>query len=247
MAGIIKPNVPVIYDASDKEAAGVIAEKAECLGAPAFPVCGEDTRYAADLPHMPGKDRNEKAAHFTAPYQRSNAALALETIRVIGPERVTCETVYRGLSSVRWQGRMEEIRHGIWLDGAHNPGGIGAFIKAVLSQEDADGPFGIHLLFAVAEDKDYRSMIHLLCEGLSPAAVTVTAFEGERAADADELALIFMEQGCRDVKAIRDPYEALKAALAGRKSEEDRLYIIGSLYLIGALRPRLIKPEPLKK
>ncbi len=217
-AGIIKPNVPVIFDASDMEAAGVIEKRAESLEAPAYPICPDPS----------------------ALYQEVNAALVVETIRVLKPEGVNAHTVREGLLAMRWQGRMEEIRPGIWLDGAHNPGGMAAFIKMVLSQQYTDGPFGVNILFAVAGDKDYRSMIRLLCEGLSLSSVTVTAFEGERAAPADELAGLFMDEGCRNVKAVSDPYEALSSAMAQMTKEEDRLYIIGSLYLIGALRPRLL-------
>jgi dihydrofolate synthase/folylpolyglutamate synthase len=122
----------------------------------------------------------------------------------------------------------------IWLDGAHNPGGIEAFIRAVKAQTGEN----VHLLFAAVSDKDYKEMIHELCENLPLASVTVAHLDSARATDQSRLAAFFREGGCTEVEAFPDVREALRAAL-GRRTGEERLYIVGSLYLIGEIKQAL--------
>ncbi len=242
-AGIIKPGVPVIYDAGDVTAARIIEKVAGERHAKAYPVGVKDN------PEELNHDRGESVTlppgiEFPAPYQRVNASLAVRTLQVLGIPGVTQDAVYEGLSSFNWQARMEEIKPGIWLDGAHNPGGAKALAEAVKTTQKVRGPFGVHLLFAASDDKDYPAMIHLLCRELSPGHVTVTSFEGGRAADTSELGSLFVREGVRDVKITEDPADALASALSelesARKHADTGLFITGSLYLSGALRRCLI-------
>jgi dihydrofolate synthase/folylpolyglutamate synthase len=126
---------------------------------------------------------------------------------------------------------MERVSEHIWLDGAHNPGGIEAFIRAVKAQTEEN----VHLLFAAVSDKDYKEMIRALCENLPLASVTVAHLESTRATDQSRLAAFFREGGCPEVEAFPDVRVALQAAL-GRLTGEERLYIVGSLYLIGEIK-----------
>jgi dihydrofolate synthase/folylpolyglutamate synthase len=215
-AGIIKAGVPVIYDDNRADASAVIAARAADVGASAYPV-GE-----AVIPDQ---------VEFGAPYQRMNAALALKTLQVLQIPGVPEEICMRGLKKVYWPGRMERVSKHIWLDGAHNPGGIEAFIRAVKEQTGEN----IHLLFAAVSDKDYKEMIHALCENLPLASVTVAHLDSTRATDQNRLAAFFREGGCPEVEAFPDVRDALRAAL-GRRRGEDRLYIVGSLYLIGEIK-----------
>ena len=53
--------------------------------------------------------------------------LAVQAAEILGiPERAVRE----GLQKTVWPGRMEEIMPGVYLDGAHNEGGIRAFARA---------------------------------------------------------------------------------------------------------------------
>ncbi len=225
-AGIIKAGVPVIYDDNRPEASVVIRERADKLHAPAFAV-SEET-----MPALAAE------AAFAAPYQRMNAALAVKTLEILALPHVDAQTCRRGLAKVHWRGRMEEVADGIWLDGAHNPGGVEAFIRTVKGQLAGSGGFSIHLLFAAVSDKDYDEMIRMLCEGLSPVQVTVAHIQSERSADQGQLAGLFRAGGCRNVEQYAQVDEALRAALA-KRGKSDRLYIIGSLYLIGEIMERL--------
>lgn len=224
-AGIIKAGVPVIYDDNQQEASAVIRERAVALGSPVYPVSEAAVREL-------GLD----AVPFAAPYQAMNAALAVRALQVMKVSGVDLPLCHRALSTVRWPGRMEEIRPGVWLDGAHNPGGIAAFIRAVKAMKAPAGE--IQLLFAAVADKDYRQMIALLCEELPLGRVTVAQMESERALGAAALANQFVLSGCRSVQGFSDTRAALADALA-HKGPEDRLYVVGSLYLIGEVKALL--------
>ncbi len=223
-AGIIKPSVPVIYDDNRSEASAVIAARAQELSAPGYPVREEEVPdFIRQLP-------------FAAPYQAMNAALAVRALSVLAVPGVDGEVCRLALSKVKWAGRMEQVEPDIWLDGAHNPGGIAAFVRAVKRQtETLPGPRQIHLLFAAVADKDYRAMIRTLCTELPLARVTVVQLGSSRAADAGMLAEQFASCGCTQAEAFADAREALAAALR-YKGSGDRLYIVGSLYLVGEIK-----------
>ena len=64
--------------------------------------------------------------------------------------------------------------------------------------------------------------------------VTVVHLNNERGMDEALLAEQFRKAGCSNVQQFRTVREALTAALVD-KHEKDRLYIVGSLYLIGEI------------
>ncbi len=164
-----------------------------------------------------------------------DAALALKTLQVLALPGVTEKVCREGLKKVRWQGRMEEALPGVWLDGAHNPGGIQALIQAI-RQKEGDAP--VHLLFAAVSDKEYGEMIRLLCEGLRLEQVTVAHMESGRGTDQRLLAGQFARAGCGCVEQFATVREALLQAME-KKPEGRRLYICGSLYLIGEIKALL--------
>ena len=74
---------------------------------------------------------------------------------------ISDQHIIKGLKNTFWPGRMEQVRPGIYLDGAHNPGGIEAFIQTAGEISDRQGkkPW---LLFAAVSDKDYERMAEQL-------------------------------------------------------------------------------------
>ena len=225
-AGIIKAGIPVIYDANQEVASAVIRDRIRQRKSTGYPVKEEDL-----LPGRPLGRILDKVA-FGAPYQRMNGALALQTVEVLGIPRITESLCQKALEKVSWPGRMEEAAPGIWLDGAHNPGGIQAFVRAVRERE---GQAPVCLLFAAVADKDYGEMIRILCQGLTLEQVTVARLESGRAADPRVLADQFRMEGCSQVTGWGTVEEAFTQAVQGRK-KDTRLYVAGSLYLIGEIR-----------
>ena len=237
-AGIIKPGIPVVYDNNDRAAGAVIAAAADRLGSAAYGLTAEDSCWGVS---------------FAAPYQAMNAALAVKVLEILEIEGVNAEVCRKALASVHWTGRMQQVAPDVWVDGAHNPGGISAFIQAVRAQNGlavqekqsaqqpdqgeqnaADMHPQIQLLFAAVSDKDYHEMIRLLCTELSPERVTVVQLKSERGLQADALARQFEDAGCSHVTAFDSTKDALKHVLSEKK-EGDHLYMVGSLYLIGEI------------
>ena len=237
-AGIIKPGIPVVYDNNDRAAGAVIAAAADRLGSAAYGLTAEDSCWGVS---------------FAAPYQAMNAALAVKVLEILEIEGVNAEVCRKALASVHWTGRMQQVAPNVWVDGAHNPGGIRAFIQAVKAQNGlavqekqsaqqpdqgeqnaADMHPQIQLLFAAVSDKDYHEMIRLLCTELSPERVTVVQLKSERGLQADALARQFEDAGCGHVTAFDSTKDALKHVLSEKK-EGDHLYMVGSLYLIGEI------------
>ncbi len=227
-AGIIKPGVLVVYDDSQPESSEVIRERAKQLDAPFWPVSVKHVRQEFDVLNR---------VSFAAPYQWENAALALQVLQVLDIPGVTDKICETGLSKVYWPGRMEEVRPGVWLDGAHNPGGIRAFVQAVRASA---GQQPIQILFAAVTDKDFQEMIHMLCGGLSIERVTVAHLDSTRGTDQGVLADQFRAAGCRQVEQYATVKEALDAAWL-HKRPDGRLYVVGSLYLIGEIKELLRK------
>ena len=214
-AGIIKQGVPVVYDNNDQAAGAVIAAAAKRLGSAAYGLTAADSY---------------REVSFAAPYQAMNAALAVKVLNVLDVAGVTAQVCKKALASVHWTGRMQQVAPNVWVDGAHNPGGIRAFIQAVKAQNSGN----IRLLFAAVSDKDYHEMIRLLCTELAPESVTVVQLKSERGLQVDALAKQFEEAGCSQVTAFDSTKDALEHVLSEKK-EEDRLYMVGSLYLIGEI------------
>jgi len=142
------------------------------------------------------------------------------------------EQIEEGLRGMSWEGRMEEILPGVYVDGAHNEDGIQAFVRSV----EADGCKGRrYLLFSAVEDKNYGGMINILnrCELFNEAVVA--GIHSIRGAGAKTLERHFQRMKCG---IAEDTAQAFYGLLA-RKQEEDFIYIVCSLYLAGEVKALL--------
>ena len=237
-AGIIKEGVPVIFDGTDPGAAAVIEARAKALhadcrklGKNAFEI-REITRKHIAFSRGSAYDKDELwTIRGCGTYQMMNVSLALAALETVLPEEyVDYERWKKAVSSVVWKGRMEEIRPGIFLDGAHNPGAVEAFADTL----DALGERGPVILFSAVSDKEYEKMVSILCGRVKAGLYIVTEIKDSRKVPARELGEIFRRYTDSQVLVCREPAEALQEALARR---HDRcICCLGSLYLIGELR-----------
>ena len=236
-AGIIKPGVPVVYDSTDPAAAAVIRDRARELKSPARAV-GTDSFSESVLKdgHLFIRKNGEEPLEipFAAQYQAVNAMLAVQAAEILGiPERA----VHEGLQKTVWPGRMEEIMPGVYLDGAHNEGGIRAFARAAAS---LSGKRKI-LLFAVSSDKEYREMAEILLREFAPDVLILTQIAYGRGLDIHRL-----EEASREAMAkagghgprlfVRPSAEEALLTALDEKGEEDTVFCAGSLYLIGEMK-----------
>ena len=113
-------------------------------------------------------------------YQQENAALALEAAHrlvVCGFEKITVETMERGIYVSRWRGRFEVVSEQpfILVDGAHNADGakkLSDSLKAAFPGEK------FHFVVGVFKDKEYDKILETMLP-LAERVFTVTA-PGER-------------------------------------------------------------------
>ncbi len=211
-AGILKPYVPVAYDASVPETAAVIEEKADALHCRKYPVRAEkikillNTGKKIDFSYDSGYDVTELSIPFGAPYQAGNAALALTALEYLREtEGISEQAVRAGMAGVSWKGRMQEVQRDVYFDGAHNLSGIERFLEAVrqITEESAV------LLFSMVKEKDYIHAAQLLLTEGSWEEIVITTVPGTRGAACRELGDAFRQFAgdSRDVSDTEDRRE----------------------------------------
>lgn len=241
-AGIMKPGVPVVYDASTKAAAEVIRQKAEQLNCRMFPVLPEkikillNTGKKIDFSYDSRYDVTGAQIPFGAPYQAQNAAIALMAVNCLQEtEHISVKAIREGMQKIQWKGRMQETSEDIYFDGAHNADGIRCFLQAVkeISKEPAV------LLFSMVQEKDYTKAIReLLSEG-NWEQIIVTTISDARGIPCSKLKQEFEAEAAElkqniqiiEIDNVKRAYE--EAVRAKRKGQ--KLFCAGSLYLIGEL------------
>lgn len=238
-AGIIKPQVPVIYDGHCKEAEKVILARAEELKAPAFGLQEgmyeilENTEKSIDFSLNTGYyEHTRVTVPYLAHYQVINSALALLAMDVIDQEReISVGVRVQAIGETTWQGRMETVMPGVVLDGAHNADGVREFVRTVrrVQQENR-----VTLLFSAVMEKNYERMIQTICEQTELSHVTVTEIAGDRNVPAEELAEVFGRYTGAPVRAVPVISDAFAAAL--EEKQDGMLFCVGSLYLVGELK-----------
>jgi dihydrofolate synthase/folylpolyglutamate synthase len=190
-------------------------------------------------------------------HQAMNAAVAVAILEALdrrGLARLEPAALRAGLAAVRWPGRLELLTIGpeaidVLLDGAHNVDGARALAGALADVRPLLSVGRPTLLMGTLRDKDASGMIEALAtrEALGGARVlTTTVPEAPRSLSATELAAMWREQSPAgsSIEAIDDPSEALDHALSAARAEGGPLICCGSLYLVGAVRGRLVdEPE----
>lgn len=248
-AGIIKKGIPVVYAKGNKDSNAIIEKKAGELCAPAFGIGEENTEILScyqdkniDFSYKYGYD---SSAIFTvrtyAHYQIENAALALKALQVLYGEDIVLKAAVReGIAGMQWPGRMEMVEPGIFVDGGHNVDGLEAFVESVR----ADGFDNKRkLLFSAVSDKQVELMSDILVGSGLFGEIGICPIDNSRATGLDRLAEIvsdsIRENGntsdLRVFDSLPEAYEHIKEGL----SSGERLYICGSLYLVGAVKEYL--------
>jgi dihydrofolate synthase / folylpolyglutamate synthase len=185
-------------------------------------------------------------------HQAANVAVAdalLDALAAAGIAIVPDEARRRGYADARWAGRLELLTvdgRDILLDGAHNPAGAAALAAALDELRPLLGEGRLTLLTASMADKDVAGVVAALGQSvaLADARIVATALDVPRAMPADALAATWQRTVAdRSVEAQPDLDGALDRILAGPPGP---LVVAGSLYLVGAIRARLIDDSVLR-
>ena len=234
-AGIIKKGVPVVFADISPEATEVIVNKAEESGCKYISVKTEDYKILKksnnDIDFCPLCGYYLKGV-FTVPfiteYQVQNAMLALTALSCMEDIRDMKEEICEGIRTVRWHGRMEQVMPGVYFDGAHNGPGIEQFVQTVKNYRCSGRKL---ILFSVVKEKDHEYMVQQIRDVIKPDKVYITEVKGERSLGVEVLEREFTNI---DKYVSRDIEDTFKRAIS-EKGQEDVLFCVGSLYLIGDL------------
>lgn len=246
-AGIMRRNVPVVSLREPDEAYEVITKYAEKLQAPLISVEKADISFSKNT--YKGIDFSIFSRYYgnvsatlgtIAGYQTDNAALAVRGIEALKmTDKVTLNMLQRGLSKAVWEGRMEEIQKDVFLDGAHNEDGINAFLDTVRN----DGFIGKRtLIFAVVRDKQYEKMVKLLAQSGLFDRICVSKAGGQRELKIDEIRGMFEQYTDCPVVYFESVKEAFTNTVEHR-GNGNRVYIAGSLYLVGEIKELMCRME----
>ena len=242
-AGIMKENTPVVFADTDEQVTAVFLEKAKKLSCEGFPVSKSDytllnfKNKTIDFSYISRYDYNVTVHLNTlAKYQVENCTLALRAIEVLDKDReIPPRILADGVRKAFWPGRMEEVLPEVFVDGAHNEDGVRAFLETV--QNDGCN-HGRKLLFSVVSDKDYESMLGKITKSGLFGSIALARMENYRAASLEEMKRSLGEMSTAEIAAYEHVKDALRAVLS-EKNEQERVYIVGSLYLVGEIKEYL--------
>ena len=180
-AGIIKAGVPVVTGERDGALCEIFRSRARSLGAPFHPVNpAEEVRslaVSADGNTFRMETGTWGVLELRTPlpgrHQAHNAALAVRALELLPDSlRPGRASVLRGVSGVRWPGRLQIYRGegGTWVfDVAHNTAGVRALAASI---PRLGLPEPLVLLVGIQGDKDWRSMLPPLFEMAREAVLT---------------------------------------------------------------------------
>ncbi len=197
----------------------------------------------------------ETAVGLRGRHQAANVAVADATLDALEAAGIAAapESARRaGYAAARWPGRLELVSvpapggrtREVLLDGAHNPAGAATLARALDDLRPHLAPGPLTLVMAMVSDKDVEGTIRALsaAQELAGARVVCTQVGGTRALDAATLAAHWRAHvPGLPISVAPEPAVALERALA---VGDGPIVVAGSLYLVGAIRGRLVdEPE----
>ncbi len=180
-AGIFRRGRPALIGEADEAIAGVLREEAEAAGAEVivWDAIGSVEGVQSGLVGVEfdlvrtGRSSRRLRIPLLGEHQARNAALAVTALDLLPSDyRPPADAVERGLTRVRWPGRMqvEQRRGTTWLlDVAHNPAGAAALAATL---EGLELPRPLVLVVSILGDKEWRAMLPPLLERVDAAILT---------------------------------------------------------------------------
>ncbi len=160
-------------------------------------------------------------------HQAQNAAVALEVLNFLGGDE---KDVVASLSNAVHRARLEEIKPGIYFDGAHNPDGVKAMVESINMADIND-----KLSFAVGfmADKDIEASFEELkkLKTKDIEIFTASVHSNPRSETSEKLKAIANSKGF-NATACSSIKEAVKLA----KRKGGKVFVFGSLYMYKELK-----------
>jgi dihydrofolate synthase/folylpolyglutamate synthase len=234
-AGILKNGAPAVFSRQRPEAARVLDRRADelCISVAhteAWSIDGlqldvRGSRFLLSGPHNFGTPDLRIHCPLAGEHQVENAATAAVALTRLG---VAEHAIENGIARAQWPGRLERVSEQpeIVLDGAHNPAGaraLAAYIGRFYSQRR------VRLIYGAMRDKAIEEISGILF----PCAqeVIVTAPRQARAMDPETLRDLAGHPNIRVAPMLEDAL-----ALVADASDQDAIFITGSLFLVAEAR-----------
>jgi dihydrofolate synthase/folylpolyglutamate synthase len=238
-AGILKPGVPAVTGAQDPRALGVIAARADEVGAP---LAARDRDWTI-APAGAGLRYTDRAGTLDLPppslaglHQHDNAGIAVAAMRAWNDPRIGAEAIGAGLARAEWPARLQPLTRGplvamlppgwsLILDGGHNPDAgraLGAHLATV-----TDRPW--HVIVGMKKGKGTEGFLAPILP--HAASFWAVAEPDQHLAQAPE-AIVAASGG---VARIGPRVADALAAIVASGDRPGRVLICGSLYLAGVV------------
>jgi dihydrofolate synthase / folylpolyglutamate synthase len=244
-AAIIRPGVTAIIAKQQPAALAVLMRRCEETGV--TPILDERPRIVEEttpdgrfcVTFEDGGNRYEKIwLGLRGRHQIDNAALAIHLSEALESDGFTIphSAIVSGIENAQHPGRLELITHtpSFLLDGAHNPAGC----QSLREYLDEFAPHPLTLVFGAMRDKQ----LDQIGEILFPIAdvLILTPVENPRSAPIQMLQSIASRFAHGTVIESQSSAEALQIARASMPPQ-GLICVAGSLYLIGEMRPSILK------
>jgi dihydrofolate synthase/folylpolyglutamate synthase len=251
-AGIIKAGAKAVLAAQQPEAAKVLLDRCNEVGAEVLRE-GIEFGLIDRQPAVGGQVIRVETAQgplgdlvlpLFGAHMARNAALAVAaTESLLGGKPLPPEVIAEALEQVRAPARLEVVRRSptILLDTCHNPHGARATIEGITEAFDFTPLIGVVAMMA---DKDVTGVLGILAEAMTTIVCTTigsTTRALPAAALAEQAGEIF---GAERVRVAANMTEAIETAvrLADEAGPGAGVLIAGSVYAAGEARALLVRP-----
>ncbi|MBF0992597.1 MAG: bifunctional folylpolyglutamate synthase/dihydrofolate synthase [Granulicatella sp.] len=169
-------------------------------------------------------------------YQLENAAVALECFLRFEKKfqlPIELSAIQESFQTVTWPGRMEVVHQSptVILDGAHNIHALKRFVETVKQHGELEAQHTI--LFSALKRKHYIEMVDYLRKELPEARLVVTTFEYAGAIEKTDYPH-------SEIEFVEEAQQFIEKYIS-KTSDQEILWITGSLYFISFMRKIFIK------
>ena len=169
-------------------------------------------------------------------YQLENAAVALECFLRFEKKfqfPIELSAIQESFQTVTWPGRMEVVHQSptVILDGAHNIHALKRFVEMVKLHGELEAQHTI--LFSALKRKHYKEMVDYLRKELPEARLVVTTFEYAGAIEKTDYP-------SSEIEFVENAQQFVEKYM-NKTSDQEALWITGSLYFISFMRKIFIK------
>ncbi|AJT41142.1 bifunctional folylpolyglutamate synthase/dihydrofolate synthase [Psychromicrobium lacuslunae] len=252
-AGIIKPGAFLVSSAQPSDAAQVLLEKAQEVGAQfrfegvEFGVAERAVAVGGQLITVQGLAARypDLQLPLHGAHQAENAAVAVAALEAFfggGEKELDLAVLQEAFASVTSPGRLEVLRTAptVVVDAAHNPAGIKATAEAL---EEAFSFSKLVVVLGVLKEKDALQILEQLRESLDEFAeeICLTQSDSPRAIPAGELAELALDAGFEEenIHIAERLDDALEWAVERAEANNDlsgAVLLTGSITLVAEAR-----------